>query len=72
MTLTPNEFNQMQYLLGKSKHTPLSLPEQNELRSYIVKERPDAQNKSLDDLIALGLIIAGLYILYKLLEGSSK
>jgi hypothetical protein len=62
----------MQYLLGKSKYAPLSQSEQNELRSYIVKERPEAQNKSIDDLIALGLIIAGLYLLYKLLEGSSE
>jgi len=72
MTITPDEFNKMQYLLGKSNHTPLSQPEQNELRSYIVKERPDAQNKSMDDLIALGLIIVGLYLLYKLLDGSSQ
>jgi hypothetical protein len=70
MTLTPFEFNQMQYLLGKSKYSPLSLTEQNELRSYIVKERPEAQNKPIEDLIALGLIIAGLYILYKLFEDS--
>jgi hypothetical protein len=68
MTLSPYEFNQMQYLLGKSKHSPLTPTEQSELRSYIVKEQPEAKNKPLEDLIALGLIIVGIYVLYKILE----
>jgi len=69
MPFAPEEFNRMQFLLGKSKHSPLSSPEESELRSYIAKEQPDAKNKPLEDLIALGLIIVGIYALYKILEG---
>ncbi|MFZ3169023.1 MAG: hypothetical protein WA130_15530 [Candidatus Methanoperedens sp.] len=68
MTYTFDEFNRMQYLLGKSKHNPLTFPEQNELRTLIAKENPYAQNSSLDDLIKLGLVLVGLYILSKALS----
>ena len=68
MSLSLHEFNQMQYLLGKSKHSPLSYQEQNELRNLIAHEQPSAQNSSIDDLIKLGLILVGIYILVKALE----
>jgi len=69
MTFAPDEFNRMQYILGKSKYAPLTLPEQNELRTYIGKEQPESKNKPIEDLIALGLVIVGLYALYKIVEG---
>lgn len=72
MTLAPNEFNRMQYLLGKSKYSILDLNEQNELRSYVGKEQPESKNKPLEDLIALGLIIVGIYALYKILENNQS
>ena len=72
MTLAPGEFNRMQYLLGKSKHSYLTPYEENELRGYIEREQPNAKNKSLEDLIALGLIIVGIYALYKLLDGNNS
>lgn len=65
MTYTFDEFNRMQYLLGKSKYNPLTFPEQNELRTLIAKENPYAQNTSLDDLIKLGLVLVGIYLLAK-------
>ena len=68
MNYTTGEFNRMQYLLGKSKHTTLSFQEQNELRILITKEQPSAQDSTLDDLIKLGLILVGIYILAKALE----
>ncbi len=68
MTYTLDEFNRMQYLLGKSKHNPLTFPEQNELRALIARENPYAKNSSLDDLIKLGLILVGIYILAKALS----
>jgi len=68
MSYTTNEFNRMQYLLGKSKHNTLSFLEQNELRNLITKEQPSAQNSTLDELIKLGLILVGIYILAKALE----
>ena len=68
MSYTTDEFNTMQYLLGKSKHNALSFQEQNELRSLIAKEQPSAQDSTLDDLIKLGLILVGIYILVKTLE----
>ena len=72
MTLAPNEFDRMQYILGKSKHSNLNPTEQNELRSIVGKEQPESQNKPIEDLIALGLIIVGLYALYKALESFDK
>ena len=68
MNYTTGEFNRMQYLLGKSKHNPLSFQEQNELRSLITKEQPSAQDSTLDDLIKLGLIFVGIYLLAKAIE----
>lgn len=68
MNYTTGEFNRMQYLLGKSKHDGLLFQEQNELRSLITKEQPSAQDSTLDDLIKLGLILVGIYILAKALE----
>ena len=68
MSYTTNEFDRMQYLLGKSKHNPLSFQEQTELRKLIAKEQPSAQDSTLDDLIKLGLIFVGIYIIAKALE----
>jgi hypothetical protein len=68
MSLNAREFNQMQYLLGKSKHSPLSYQEQNELRNLITQEQPSTQNSSIDDLIKLGLILVGIYILARIFE----
>jgi len=68
MSYTTNEFTRMQYLLGKSKYNSLSVMEQNELRNLITMEQPSAQNSDLDDLIKLGLILVGIYILAKALK----
>lgn len=68
MSYTSNEFTRMQYLLGKSKYNSLSVQEQNELRNLITMEQPSAQNSDLDDLIKLGLILVGIYILAKALK----
>ena len=68
MSYTTNEFTRMQYLLGKSKYNSLSVLEQNELRNLITMEQPSAQNSDLDDLIKLGLILVGIYILAKTLK----
>ena len=68
MSYTTNEFTRMQYLLGKSKHKSLPFQEEDELRNLISKEQPYAQNSTTDDLIKLGLILVGIYILAKALE----
>jgi hypothetical protein len=68
MTLSPQDFNQMQWLLGKAKIQGLQPNEENELRNYIVQEDPSAKNKAIGDLIAFGLILVGIYLLAKALE----
>lgn len=68
MTLPPQDFDQMQYLLGKAKVQGLSPFEQDELRHYITTEQPSAENRTLDELIKLGLILVGIYLLAKALE----
>ncbi|NJD76193.1 MAG: hypothetical protein FIB08_03740 [Candidatus Methanoperedens sp.] len=68
MSYNIQEFQRMQYLLGKSKQYSLTFQEQDELRSLITKEQPSAQNNSIEDLIKLGLILVGVYIISKILE----
>lgn len=68
MTLPPQDFDKMQYLLGKAKVQGLSPFEEDELRRYITSEHPSAENSSLDELIKLGLILVGIYLLVKALE----
>jgi hypothetical protein len=68
MTLSPEDFNQMQWLLGKAKVQGLQPNEENELRNYIVQENPSAKNKAISDLITMGLILVGLYLLAKAFE----
>ena len=68
MTLPPQDFSRMEYLLGKAKVQGLAPFEQDELRGYITTEQPSAQNSSFDELIKLGLILVGIYLLAKALE----
>ncbi len=65
MNLTPQEAEKMEYLLGKSKFSILNHKEEVELRDLIIKEQPSAEDSSLDELIKLGLILVGLYIVAK-------
>lgn len=69
MNLTPQETERMQYLLGKSRAgLSLNPDEENELRDVISKEQPLARENSMDELIKLGLILVGLYVLAKALS----
>ena len=68
MTLTKKEFSNLEYLLGKAEVEGLSPSEENNLRNYISKERPSAQNVTSDDLVNLGLILVGAYLVSKWLE----
>jgi hypothetical protein len=68
MTLAPQDFNRMEYLLGKAKVEGLIPNEESELRNLVVQENPSANNKALGDLITLGLIIVGIYLLAKAFE----
>lgn len=68
MNLTPQEYERMEYLLGKSRLSYLTKKEESILRSLIAKENSSAENSSLDDLIQLGLALVGLHILSKALS----
>lgn len=68
MNLTPQEFEKMEYLLGKSRLSYLTKKEESILRSLIAKENSSAEDSSLDELIKLGLFLVGLYILSKALS----
>ncbi len=67
MNLTPQDVERMEYLLGKSRLSYLTKKEESILRDLIVKENPSAKDNSLDELIKLGLILVGLYVLSKAL-----
>ena len=68
MSLTNSEFNKLEYLLGKSRVEKLSSDEELKLRELILIEQPSAEDNSLDELIKIGLILVGIYLLAKLLE----
>ena len=68
MPLSRTEFKKMEYLLGKSRLEGLSFQEEKELKNLIIEEQPSAQDSTLDDLITIGLILVGIYALYKILE----
>jgi hypothetical protein len=68
MNLTTQEVERMEYLLGKSRSSYLTKKEESILRDLIAKENPSAKDDSLDELIKLGLILVGLYILAKALS----
>jgi len=68
MNLTPQEVQRMEYLLGKSRLSHLTNKEEYVLRDLITKENPSAKDYSLDEIIKLGLILVGLYILSKALS----
>jgi len=72
MSLSVSEIDQMQYLLGKARNSSLSYQEQDELRNLIIQEQPSAKNSSIEDLIKLGLIFIGMYVLAKAFEKSNK
>lgn len=67
MNLTSQEVERMEYLLGKSRLNHLTNKEEYVLRDLITKENPSAKDNSLDELIKLGLILVGFYILSKAL-----
>jgi hypothetical protein len=68
MTLSPQNFERMEYLLGKQSVEGLQPFEEIELRNIIAIENPSARDKAMGDLVALGLIIVGLYLLAKAFE----
>jgi len=72
MSLSVSEIDQMQYLLGKARNSSLSYQEQDELRNLIIQEQPSAKNSSIEELIKLGLIFIGMYVLAKAFEKSNK
>ena len=71
MTYTEQQFDRLQHLLGKYKFDVLSSQELNELRELIAIEQPSVITNRMittDDLIKLGLIIVGIYILIRILK----
>lgn len=68
MSLSNYEFNELEYLLGKSRAENLSSDEELKLRKLISIEQPSAEDNSLDELIKIGLVLVGIYLLAKLLE----
>ena len=68
MTLTPFELNRMEELIYASKSRSLNPLEESELRNYVLTEQPNAKDAPISQLITLGLILVGLYLLAKAFE----
>jgi len=66
------EVERMRELLNKAKNIgPLTSAEEAELRRYISKEQPRAQEMSGDQLIALGLFLLGMIGFFLLLKAAA-
>ncbi|WOX55044.1 hypothetical protein R6Y95_06100 [Methanoculleus palmolei] len=73
MKLTPNEFHDMQLLLGKTQvGQNLTPQEEMRLRSYIRKEQPESADDPLDAIIKVGLVMVGIYLIYKAFQSLSE
>ena len=70
MTYTEQQFDRLQYLMGKYKFDVLSSQELGELRELIAIEQPSVMTNTTttEDLIKFGLIIVGIYIIIKILR----
>jgi hypothetical protein len=65
MALSPQDFDRMQWLLGKSLLEGIRVDEESELRKYISQEFPEAMQLPSKILINLGLIYVGMTLLVK-------
>lgn len=63
MTLTPEEYERMQYLLGKANRVGLEPNEQEELRRLVQKENPAAKNEDFKSILAAAALIVGIIAL---------
>lgn len=73
MKLTPNEFHDMQLLLGKTQVGQILTPqEEMRLRSYIRKEQPESADDPFDAIIKVGLVMVGIYLIYKAFQSLSE
>ena len=73
MKLTPNEFHDMQLLLGKTQvGQNLTPQEEVQLWTYIRKEQPESADDPLDAIIKVGLVMVGVYLLYKAFQSFSE
>ena len=70
MNLTLQEFERMEYLLGKSRLSYLTQEDETELRCLIMKEQPLVKCSSIEELIERGLLIVGLHVVTKALTES--
>ena len=60
-------------LLGKTQvGQNLTPQEEVQLRTYIRKEQPESADDPLDAIIKVGLVMVGVYLLYKAFQGLSE
>lgn len=63
MNLSPEQFQRMQYLLGKSKRVGLTPEEQEELKRLVKQENPSAAGETIGAILAAAAIIIGIVTL---------
>lgn len=72
MTLSPAEYQRLQFLLGKQQVQHwLSSDEQAELRALLQHENPQMAGADLDAVIKFGLLLLGAYLLFRALSSKS-
>lgn len=71
--LTLDEVERMRILLNKAKNTQYLTPsEEQELREYISRDRPEEANtEGLSALIAVGIFLLGLYAIYLIADAAT-
>lgn len=72
MTLSPDQFQRLQYLLGKQQvHHWLSADETVELRTLLQQENPSMGEADWDALVKFGFLVLGAYLLFRALGTKS-
>lgn len=66
MTLLPDEYQRVQYLLGKQQVQHWLAPdEQAELRGLLRRANPEMADADWDSLVQFGLLLLGAYLLIR-------
>lgn len=72
MTLSPSQYQRLQYLLGKQQVQHwLSPEEQAELRGLLGHENPQMADADWDALVKFGLLLLGAYLLIRAISSKT-
>lgn len=63
MTLTPDQLQRMQFLLGKANRIGLTSEEEQELRKLVNQENPSTAGETIGVILAAAALIIGIVVI---------